>query len=68
MNVDRTVRNWRPMRFGGGLGGRKAVKSKKQLAEDAAKAAMELEKTRAAGIYGPAGLGDAASGGRDRDR
>ena len=30
------------MRFGGGLGGRKAIKSKKQLAEEALKAAAEL--------------------------
>lgn len=38
----RTVRNWKPMRFGGGLGGRKAIKSKKQLAEEALKSAAEL--------------------------
>ena len=40
--MHRTVRNWKPMRFGGGLGGRKAIKSKKQLAEEALKAAAEL--------------------------
>ena len=27
----RTVRNWRPRRFGGGLGGRKGVKSRKEI-------------------------------------
>ena len=27
----RTVRNWRPRRFGGGLGGRKGVKSRKDI-------------------------------------
>ena len=43
------------MRFGGGLGGRKAIKSKKQLLEEAARAAVEAEKARAAGVYGPAG-------------
>lgn len=40
VNVDvergRTVRNWKPTRLGGGLGGRKAKKSKKQLAEEGA--------------------------------
>ena len=40
--MHRTVRNWKPMRFGGGLGGRKAIKSKKQLAEEALKSAAEL--------------------------
>lgn len=59
----RTVRNWRPMRFGGGLGGRENKKSKAQIAEDEAKQAAELARSRAAGVYGPPGGGD-----RDRNR
>ena len=30
-SLRRTVRNWRPRRFGGGLGGRKGVKSRKEI-------------------------------------
>lgn len=32
--LGRTVRDWRPRRFGGGLGGRKPKKSKKEIATD----------------------------------
>jgi len=35
----RTVRNWRPRRFGGGAGGRKDLKSKKSLEDEAKKSA-----------------------------
>mmetsp|Transcript_740 Transcript_740/g.726 ORF Transcript_740/g.726 Transcript_740/m.726 type:complete len:459 (+) Transcript_740:69-1445(+) len=44
----RTVRNWRPRRFGGGLGGRKAKKSKKELAEDEIRASAARGLTQSA--------------------
>jgi U1 small nuclear ribonucleoprotein len=52
--VSRTVRNWRPRRLGGGLGGRKAIKSKKTLAEEAKQAAAGSDRK-------PAAFGAAAS-------
>lgn len=36
----RTVRNWRPARLGGGLGGRKALKSRRDIEYENAKAAL----------------------------
>eukprot|EP00602_Paraphysomonas_sp_CaronLab_P007301 CAMPEP_0185035296 /NCGR_PEP_ID=MMETSP1103-20130426/26413_1 /TAXON_ID=36769 /ORGANISM="Paraphysomonas bandaiensis, Strain Caron Lab Isolate" /LENGTH=354 /DNA_ID=CAMNT_0027572309 /DNA_START=43 /DNA_END=1108 /DNA_ORIENTATION=+ len=46
----RTVQKWRPRRFGGGLGGRRPQKSKKEIAEEQLKALQE-NATRSA--YAP---------------
>jgi U1 small nuclear ribonucleoprotein len=54
----RTVKGWRPRRFGGGLGGRKAKKSKKELALDEIRSAASFAAASAPGD----------SGGADRDR
>lgn len=65
----RTVRNWKPMRFGGGLGGRKEKKSKKVLMEESKKLREEEDKLRKANIYGPGRVSSSGSSGdRDRDR
>ena len=56
----RTVKNWRPMRLGGGLGGRKAMKSKKQLEE-------ERKALPGGGVYGGASSISSYVGG-DRGR
>ena len=56
----RTVKNWRPMRLGGGLGGRKSMKSKKQLDE-------ERKALPGGGVYGGASSISSYVGG-DRDR
>jgi U1 small nuclear ribonucleoprotein 70kDa len=50
----RTVRNWRPMRLGGGLGGRKAKKSRKTIEYENAKAALASSQATnsAPGTYG----------------
>ncbi len=49
----RTVQNWRPARLGGGLGGRKAKKSKKVLKEEKYMAVMEAELKKQQMIFGP---------------
>eukprot|EP01033_Poteriospumella_lacustris_P004879 gene4879-3493_t len=59
----RTVKNWRPMRFGGGVGGRPAKKSKKTLDEEALKAA-----TVSAGATTAASSDDHRGGGDRGDR
>jgi U1 small nuclear ribonucleoprotein len=62
----RTVRNWRPARFGGGIGGRIASKSKKQLASEAAAATATAAAAAPLAAYGPGDRGN--SGPADRDR
>ena len=57
----RTVKNWRPMRLGGGLGGRKAMKSKKQLEE-------ERKALPGGGVYGGASSISSYVGGDRSDR
>mmetsp|Transcript_1298 Transcript_1298/g.2110 ORF Transcript_1298/g.2110 Transcript_1298/m.2110 type:complete len:353 (-) Transcript_1298:304-1362(-) len=57
----RTVQKWRPRRFGGGLGGRRPQKSKKEIAEEQLKALQE-NATRSA--YAP----PPDRGARDRGR
>lgn len=80
----RTVKNWRPMRFGGGMGGRPAKKSKKTLEEEAMKAATVSGGTTTAASEdyrggdrggdrgdrggGDRGGGDRGRGGRSRSR
>eukprot|EP01038_Epipyxis_sp_PR26KG_P010583 gene10583-14216_t len=56
----RTVRNWRPMRLGGGLGGRKPIKSKKQIEDENRKALLSSSsdpsgRPKSTTVYGPGG-------------
>jgi hypothetical protein len=64
----RTVRNWRPTRLGGGLGGRKEKKSKKVLLEENKKLKEEEMKLRKANVYGPGRAGGGGGGDRRDDR
>lgn len=56
-HLHRTVRDWRPRRFGGGLGGRKPKKSKKETA---------AEEIRASAAKGPTAPSERRPYGGDR--
>jgi len=56
----RTVPKWRPRRYGGGLGGRRPMKSKKEIAQEQLKA---LQENASRSAYAPP---PDRSGGRDR--